>query len=129
MAKVLIVEDGVEVQALLKARLTRSGHQVMATSSGEEALEMLAGRPGPDVAVLDVVLPGMSGLELHGWLRRDPALAQVPVIFLSSRIQPHDIDAGRSLGATYLTKPVILSALTAAIDTALAQQSTAASGW
>ena len=129
MAKVLIVEDGVEVQALLKIRLTRMGHQVMAAASGEEALEMLAGKPGPDVAVLDVMLPGMSGLELHGWLRRDPALAQVPVIFLSSRILPADIEAGRSLGATYLTKPVILSALTAAIEAALAARTAATSGW
>ncbi|HEU0101100.1 MAG TPA: response regulator [Mycobacteriales bacterium] len=129
MAKVLIVEDGVEVQALLKIRLTRMGHQVMAAGTGEEALEMLAGKPGPDVAVLDVMLPGMSGLELHGWLRRDPALAHVPVIFLSSRILPADIEAGRSLGATYLTKPVILSALTGAIEAALAARTAANTGW
>lgn len=130
MARVLLVEDGEETQALLRMRLTNTGHQVLAASSGEDALQLIAGRPeAPEVAVLDVMLPGMSGLELHSRLRSDPALADVPVIFLTSRIQPDDIAVGRSLGATYLTKPVILSALTAAIDSALAARSPSPSGW
>ena len=129
MAKVLVVEDGPELRDLLEVRLRQSGHKVNSAGSGEEALEMLAGKDAPDVAVLDVLLPGMTGLELHGWLRRDPSLSRVPVIFLSSRIQPADIAAGRQLGATYLTKPIVISALNRAIDQALAVRTGAGGGW
>lgn len=129
MARVLIVEDGPELRTLMEVRLRQSGHRVNSAASGEEALEMLTGKDAPDVAVLDVLLPGMTGLELHGWLRRDPALARIPVIFLSSRIQPADIEAGRRLGATYLTKPIVISALNRAIDSAVASATADTGGW
>ena len=119
MARVLVVEDGPELRALLEFRLRQSGHQVVSAGSGEEALGVLAEKEAPDVAVLDVLLPGMTGLELHSRLRQDPNFARVPVVFLSGRIQPADIAAGLALGATYLTKPVVVSSLTKAIDQAL----------
>ncbi len=119
MAKVLVVEDSPELRTLLEVRLRQSGHRVLSAGSGEEALSVLADRGAPDVAVLDVLMPGMTGLELHGRLRQDPVLASVPVIFLSARVQPADILAGRALGATYLTKPVVVSALNLAIEQAL----------
>jgi CheY-like chemotaxis protein len=84
--------------------------------SGEQALQLLAQKGPPDVAVLDVTMPGMTGLELYAWLREVPAYAEIPVIFLSARVRPDDILAGRLMGAVYLTKPVVISALTAAID-------------
>ena len=129
MADVLVVEDTADLRGLLEVRLRKEGHRVLSASSGEEALTLLAGRKAPDVIVLDVVMPGMSGLELHAALGRDPALAQVPVIFLSSRIQPGDIEAGRELGATYLTKPVVISALFGAIQKALQVAPTEGDTW
>lgn len=129
MAKVLIVEDAPELRALLEVRLRQSGHRVVSASSGEQALSLLAGRDAPDVAVLDVLMPGMTGLELHRHLRADPAFAKVPVIFLSSRVQPADVAAGRELGATYLTKPIVVSALNRAIDNALLATEVTAGGW
>lgn len=129
MADVLVVEDTADLRGLLEVRLRKEGHRVLSASSGEEALTLLASRKAPDVIVLDVVMPGMSGLELHAALRRDPALAQVPVIFLSSRIQPADITAGRELGATYLTKPVVISALFGAIQKALQVAPTEGDTW
>ncbi len=129
MAKVLVVEDTPELRALLEVRLGRSGHLVLSAASGQDALELLAEKGPPDVAVLDVVMPGMTGLELHTRLRADPAYATIPVIFLSARVQPEDIAAGRSLGAVYLTKPVVISALTSAIDRVLQPASAISGGW
>ena len=129
MAKVLVVEDTPELRALLEVRLGRSGHLVLSAASGQDALELLAEKGPPDVAVLDVVMPGMTGLELHTRLRAEPAYATIPVIFLSARVQPEDIAAGRSLGAVYLTKPVVISALTSAIERVLQPASAISGGW
>ena len=128
MPKVLVVEDTPELRSLLEVRLRQSGHLVISVGSGEEALRVLAEKGAPDVAVLDVSMPGMSGLDLHARLREDPSLATVPVIFLSARVQPEDIAAGQALGATYLTKPVVVSALNKAIERAL-QPVAAVGGW
>jgi len=128
MAKVLIVEDTADLRTLLEVRLRQSGHLVLSAASGEEALAVLAEKGRPDVAVLDVVMPGMTGLELHAQLRADPAFTTVPVIFLSGRVQAEDVEAGRALGAVYLTKPVVISALTKAIERVLQQAAPAATG-
>lgn len=119
MARVLLVEDDPDLRVLVEVRLKRLGHLVLTVGSAVEALEVLAVKGPPDVAVLDVVMPGMSGLELLTRLRADPALAALPAVFLSGRVEPADIEAGRALGATYLTKPVVITALAAAIDEAL----------
>ena len=128
MPKVLVVEDTPELCSLLEVRLRQSGYLVVSADSGEEALRVLAEKGPPDVAVLDVTMPGMSGLDLHARLREDPSLATIPVIFLSARIQPEDIAAGRALGAVYLTKPVVISALTKAIERAL-RPTAVVGGW
>ncbi len=120
MAKVLVVDDAPELRRLLEVRLRQSGHRVVSAGSGEEALQVLAEKGAPDVAVLDVLMPGMSGLDLCARLREEPAYSHIPVIFLSGRVAPEDIDAGVQLGATYMTKPVVVTALNHAIDKALA---------
>ena len=129
MAKVLMVEDDPDVRELLEVRVRRMGHRVIACSSGEEALTILADKGAPDVAVLDVLMPGMTGLELLQAMRADVAWSAVPTIFLSGRVQASDIEAGRALGATYLTKPVVLSAQATAIDKALEVDAGDAGSW
>lgn len=128
MAKVLVVDDDVDIRALIEVRLRRLGHRVVSAGSGEDALDLLAAKGAPDVVVLDVLMPGMSGLQLLTTMRRDPTLDAVPAIFLSGRVQESDIEAGRALGATYLTKPVVLTALAKAIDTALEPEAASAAG-
>jgi CheY-like chemotaxis protein len=71
----------------------------------------------------------MSGLELLAALRQEPAYATMPAIFLSGRIEAGDIAAGKALGATYLTKPVVFTALVKAIDDALQPVAAPAGGW
>ena len=129
MAKVLVVDDAPELRALLEVRLGDSGHRVLSAASGEQALELLAEKGPPDVAVLDVTMPGMSGLELYARFREVPAYAETPVIFLSARVESDDILAGRLMGAVYLTKPLVISALTAAIDHVLQPTTASGMGW
>ncbi|GAA4965773.1 response regulator [Kineococcus glutinatus] len=129
MARVLVVEDDQDIRTLLEVRLRAAGHRVVGAGSGEAALEIVAERGAPELVVLDVSMPGRSGLEVLAQMRTDPACAAMPAIFLSGRVQPEDIAAGQALGATYLTKPVVLSALLTAIDRSLAARVGAAGGW
>lgn len=119
MATVLVVEDEEVTRLLLESSLRGAGHWVRAAASVEEAHAELAHSGVPEVLVTDMFMPGGSGLSLVSALRADPLLADVPVIFLSGRALPGDVEAGQALGATYLTKPLSLPALTAAIDAAV----------
>lgn len=102
-AKVLIVDDeplNVEVlEELLEDYHTETAY------CGSEALEK-AVTFQPDVVLLDVMMPGMSGLEVCETLRRDARLAHSQIVFLSAKAMPEDVDAGLAAGADdYLTKP------------------------
>lgn len=129
MAKVLVVDDDDHMRALVENRLRQAGHRVLGACSADAALVLVADRGVPDVIVLDVLMPGVSGLELLVRLREEPASAHLPAVFLSARVQESDIAAGRALGATYLTKPVVISALLSAIDAALLADQPLAGSW
>ncbi|WP_432492650.1 response regulator [Kineococcus auxinigenes] len=126
MAKVLVVEDDADIRTLLDLRLRAAGHRVIGAESAAAALAVMAERGAPDVLVSDVSLPGTTGLEMVADLRGQQDYEHLPVIFLSGRVQPADIEAGRALGAVYLTKPVVLTALCTAIEQALATAGSAA---
>jgi DNA-binding response OmpR family regulator len=125
MARLLVVEDDPDILALITTRCRTAGHKVLSATSGPQALEVLGDTP-PDVAVLDVGLPQMTGFELLAELRKREGMDQLPAIFLSARVQQESIDTGRALGATYLTKPFVASALLGAIEKALPA---AGDGW
>ena len=129
MARVLVVDDDPDLLNLVSFRLRKAQHKVIAVPEGQEALAVVAERGAPDVAVLDVMMPGIDGLTLLGRLRELEGLQRLPAIFLSARVQPEDIEAGRSLGATYLTKPFVATALLRAIDAALASPEASPEGW
>ena len=117
--RVLVVDDNPDILGLVAFRLRKAGHDVTAVGSGLDALAAAVGDRPPDLAVLDVSMPGMDGLELLGRLRAHAGLDGLPAIFLSARVQPHDIAAGRALGAAYLTKPFVGTALLNAVEAAL----------
>ena len=117
--RVLVVDDDADIRALVARRVRSEGHAVIDVGSGAEALTAVDERGAPDVAVLDVSMPGMDGLELLETLRQKEGLAHLPAIFLSARVQQSDVERGRSMGAVYLTKPFIASALLRAITDAL----------
>lgn len=125
MARVLVVDDDPDLLTLVGLQLRQHGHRVVTAASGPEALAIVAEKGAPEVAVLDVAMPGMNGLELLKHLRAMDGVADLPAIFLSARVGPEDIAAG-PLGAVYLTKPYVMRALLAAIDRLVVP---AASGW
>ena len=115
MAKILVVEDDPDILKLIRRRLEKAGHDVIVTMFPGEALE-LARAGNVELAILDVGLPGMTGLELLTKLRSEPGKSQLSAIFLSARVENEDITAGEALGAVYLTKPFVASALLSAVD-------------
>jgi DNA-binding response OmpR family regulator len=105
-----VVDDDIEVAKSIEASL-RKQYQVYVVYSGIEAIKE-ARRHRPDLIVLDVVMPGMDGLETCRELRVDPALADVPILFLTALGRPEDRVAGFRAGADdYLTKPFNLEEL------------------
>jgi CheY-like chemotaxis protein len=110
-----VVDDDRDILNMIAFHLSRAGPRVVAAESGPEALRQVGQRGAPDVAVLDVTMPGMPGFELLRRLREDHGLKEMPAIFLSARVTPQDIEAGRALGARYLTKPFVATALLGAI--------------
>lgn len=116
MAKILVVDDDADVVKLVVQRLQHASHRVQGVESAAEARSIVAEKGTPDIVVLDVDMPDVGGLELLGQLREQTASPELPAIFLSGRMRPDDIAAGRELGAVYLTKPFIATSLLAAID-------------
>jgi DNA-binding response OmpR family regulator len=107
---VLVVDDDPEVAKSIEATLRRH-YQVFVVYSGVGAIKE-ARRHQPDIIVLDVVMPGMDGLETCRQLRTDPTLADIPILFLTALGRPEDRVAGFRAGADdYLTKPFNLEEL------------------
>lgn len=104
-AQILVVEDERDIAALVGYHLTKEGYRVRTAASGSEALEELT-RSRPDLIVLDLMLPGLSGFDLLNEMRGRPELSDTPVIVLTARRDEIDRIKGLELGADdYVTKP------------------------
>lgn len=105
MPLALIADDDADIRELLSLAVGRTGAQTVVAEDGREAVHMLETLQ-PDVVLLDVQMPGLSGIEVCWWIRRQRHLVDVPVILVSSRTSPFEIDAGLLAGAnSYITKP------------------------
>ncbi|GAA4761973.1 response regulator transcription factor [Actinomycetospora chibensis] len=105
MAMVLVADDDPDIRDVVVFKLQQSGHDVLVAEDGGEALS-LARRALPDLAVLDVMMPRFTGLDVCRELRADPETAGIPVILLTARAQEGDIESGFAWGADdYVTKP------------------------
>jgi DNA-binding response OmpR family regulator len=105
MSRILVVEDDRDIADLIRHYLTRAGHHVEVLASGSEAV-LRAQEQAPDVLILDLMLPGMSGLEVCRTLRADPGTARLPIIMVTARAQESDRVFGLESGADdYVTKP------------------------
>jgi two-component system phosphate regulon response regulator PhoB len=103
--RILVVEDEPDITEVLEFNLERAGFKVEAEARGDTALEAIRKRP-PDLLVLDLMLPGLDGLELARILKRDPALARLPIVMLTARGEELDRIVGLELGADdYIAKP------------------------
>ena len=104
-SKILVVDDEPEAVELVEFNLKQAGYDVITALDGAEALTKARNKT-PDLIVLDLMLPEMSGLEVCQTLRRDPATARIPIIMLTARAAEIDRVLGLELGADdYLTKP------------------------
>lgn len=119
MARVQIVEDSPDIAELIRHYLTRAGHETTTVASGREAL-IGARKSPPDLVVLDVMLPGMDGMQVCQALRGEPATANVPILMLTARGEEADRVRGLELGADdYVTKPFSPKELVARVQALL----------
>lgn len=103
--KILIVDDSEDIRILLRRILQAAGYEVAEAVSGEKALNEIAGLK-PDMVLLDIVMPGISGYEVCEALKKMDAVADIPVIFLSAKSDAADKIKGLEIGgADYITKP------------------------
>jgi two-component system alkaline phosphatase synthesis response regulator PhoP len=112
---ILIVDDEEDILELVRLALAREGYDVLEAATGEQAVELARVRQ-PDLAILDLMLPGIDGLEVCRILKNNPRTEQMPVIILTARSEDSDIVAGLELGADdYVTKPFNSRVLTARV--------------
>ena len=104
-ALILCADDDEDILSLVALRLRRAGYEVVQAHDGQEALELARSRR-PDVAVLDVMMPRLTGHEVLAAIRGDDELRELKVVLLSARVQEADIERGMEAGAdAYLAKP------------------------
>jgi len=109
--KIIIVEDQPDVADLFEEMLSVDGYQVTKIHSSTGALSVIQAE-NPDLVLLDIMMPDVSGLEVLRFMRREPGLQQIPVVIVSAKTLPEDIHTGLEAGASvYLTKPVDLKVL------------------
>jgi DNA-binding response OmpR family regulator len=116
---VLIADDDADIRDLVAFKLEQAGFDVYTAEDGPAALTAAQQRI-PDIAVLDISMPGMSGLDVCRMLRADPNTAEVMIIMLTARAQETDVEGGFSAGADdYLVKPFSPRELTSRVQALL----------
>lgn len=116
---VMIIEDETDAAELFGEMMRVNGFRVIKMFSSTPALAIIA-QEKPDVILLDIMMPDISGLEVLRFMRREPELAQIPVIVVSAKSMPNDIKVGLEAGASmYLTKPVGFQDLKNAVEKVL----------
>ncbi len=125
---IFIVEDEADIAGLIKFNLEAAGHDTVRFDRAEEALDRALSLP-PDLFLLDIMLPGVDGLELCRQIRASNALSRVPIIFVSAKISEDDRLRGFDAGADdYLTKPFSPRELVARVEAVLRRNATPQTG-
>jgi len=121
-AHILVVDDEPDLLELVQYNLIRSGYQATCVESGEAALAFIRSQL-PDLMVLDLMLPGIDGLDLCKMVKQEPQTAMLPVVMLTARTEDADVVTGLEIGADdYLTKPFSPRVLLARIKAVLRRQ-------
>ena len=121
MAKILIAEDERDIRDLITFTLRFAGHDVVAAANGEEAVEK-ALKEKPDLVLMDVRMPRMTGYEACKKMKAEESIKHIPVVFLSAKGQYSEVTAGLDAGAVeYILKPFSPDQLTERVRTILKQ--------
>jgi DNA-binding response OmpR family regulator len=116
---ILLADDSITTLTMVSARLQRTGYDVVTATRGDEALKLTLERH-PRLVVLDLDMPGLSGIEVSKRLRSDPAFAEMPIIMLTSHAEQGVIDEALAAGAdAYMIKPFSPQELAARVDALL----------
>ncbi|MCC7013872.1 MAG: response regulator [Planctomycetes bacterium] len=103
--KIVVIEDEADILEVLNYNLKREGYTVVASRNGEDGLDKVR-RENPDLVLLDLMLPGLDGIEVCKRLQADPVTSNVPVIMVTAKGEESDVVLGLQLGADdYVTKP------------------------
>jgi two-component system phosphate regulon response regulator PhoB len=119
MKRVLVIEDDPDIVELLRYNLEKEDFRVTAATDGKSGLELLK-RSSPDVLILDLMLPGLSGIEVCKAIRRNPEHERLPILMLTARGEETDRVLGLELGADdYVTKPFSVREMVARVKALL----------
>ncbi len=120
MPKILVIDDELNLRNVMKCNLTASGYIVTTAENGEEGLRA-ARKNKPDLIVLDVKMPGMSGWDVLTNMRNTLKLRQVPVLIATAYLSPSDEQRTKEVGVCYMAKPFNVSELLAQVKKALGE--------
>jgi two-component system, OmpR family, alkaline phosphatase synthesis response regulator PhoP len=118
ISRILVVEDEEDIAELVRYNLAAEGYRVSCTGSGEDAIRLIRSEPF-DLVVLDIMLPGISGIKVAQALRSDPKYLNLPIIMLTAKSEETDIVTGLGLADDYVTKPFSPKILCARISAVL----------
>ncbi len=117
--KILVIDDEEDILDLVRYNLEKEGYQITCLKTGEEAI-IFAQKLKPDLMLLDLMLPGVDGLEVCKLLKNDQETSQIPIIMLTAKGEESDIVTGLELGADdYISKPFSPKVLIARVRTVL----------
>ncbi|MGN6783052.1 MAG: response regulator transcription factor [Marmoricola sp.] len=121
MARIVIADDDADIRELVVFKLRHAGHDVVPVGDGAAAVDACNAQR-PDLVILDVMMPGMSGLDAARAIRAEDSLAGLPIIMLTARAQESDIEQGFDAGADdYIVKPFSPRELASRVGAVLAR--------
>jgi len=124
--RILVVDDEQDILELIRYNLSREGYQIETVTTGEEAIKIARDRH-PDLIILDLMLPGIDGLDVCRLLKGETRTAHIPIIMLTAKGEESDVVAGLELGADdYMTKPFSPKVLIARVRNILRRKTRAA---
>ena len=110
-ARIMIIDDNPVIVELLQRKLGRVGYEVLGCVDSEQAVAQCS-KENPDLVILDILMPGLSGWEVMKRLKENPDTASIPIIISTVKNRPEDMDKGRDLqAADYIAKPYVFSDL------------------
>ena len=117
--KIIVADDDLDVCELLEMKLRQSNYQVHTALDGLQALEMIRSIR-PNLVILDIMMPLMSGMDVLRQMRSEPAIADIPVILMTAKRQEKDVDSGFALGVVdYIIKPFNLRDLVVQVESVI----------